>query len=123
MKLSCNTGIQSGLHRSEESRSRNKVTGGMMGSTGISHFSHGLPKATKWIYFKSTFSYKFLGIYMLTLGSKKFSKYIYFSCPKCACSLCKSRLMCGGKLHLLRKYLCFIGPETIFGQCLKVVKP
>lgn len=50
--------------------SRNKVTGRMTGSTGIGHFSHGLPRVAKWIFFKSTFSHNFLGIYTLTLVSK-----------------------------------------------------
>ena len=50
--------------------SRNKVTGRITGSTGIGHFSHGLPRVAKWISFKSTFSHNFLGIYILTLVSK-----------------------------------------------------
>ena len=64
--------------------SSNKVTGRMTGSTDIGHVSHSLPRVTKWISFKSTFSHNFLGSYMLTLVSKspfmtpkQFFKYIF----------------------------------------------
>lgn len=49
MKFYCNTGIQSGSQRSEESGSGNKITEGMIGNISRDQFFHGMPRAKKWI--------------------------------------------------------------------------
>lgn len=110
--------------------SSNKVTGRMTGNTGLGHFSHGLPRVTKWISFKSTSSHNFLDIYMLTLVSKspfmtpkQFFKSIYFSSAKWTCSVCKIGWCVEGSCTFWENVLCRprnnIGSVPRDGQALR----
>ena len=110
--------------------SSNKVTGRLTGSTDIGRFSHGLPRVTKWISFKRTFSHNFLGICMLTLVSKcpfmtpkQFFKCVYFSSAKWACSVCKIAWCVEGSCTFWENVLCRsrnnIGSVPRDGQALR----